>query len=229
MNSPDLPPTAAMFRALCQRGWLTELVPSAMTNEDLSAFEAEASLELPTFYKEYLTAYQLPCPIFDLCGIAWHADELSPLWLTLYGVSSIDDLEEHLRFFREDAAEFRQAEPAACAELLPIGDWGAGWGPLCLDLSRADALVDPHDETTWSVVWFDHESFDWPAEYAAADGLLHGRAAAPDLRTLLAWYFCGALEADFEAENHVKVNHERLNDPDFCSTYWEERWQEQDV
>lgn len=217
---------AALFQICHERGWLAELTPSTITAQELSAFEAQEALQLPTFYKEYLTAGQLPGEMFDICGIAWHADELSPLWLTLYGVHNIAELTEYLCFFREDAVEFRQTAPAACAHLLPIGDWGAGWGPLCLDLTKDEDLVDADDEDTWSLVWFDHEYFNWTEDYGAEDGLLHGSPAAPNLRTLLEWYFCGALEAEFEAENQVKVSCARLHDHDFCSTYWEDRWKE---
>ena len=228
MNAHETVHIAAdLFQTCRARGWLTELLPSAITLQALETFEAEGSLQLPPFYKDYLTAYQLPRPVFDICGIAWHAYELSPLWLSLYGVTSTAELSAQRRAFCEEAVELRQAEPAACAHLLPIGDWGAGWGPLCLDLTKAETLADPDDPATWSVVWFDHEEFDWPAEYAGTDGQLHGAPAAPDLRTLLEWYFCGALEAEFEAENHVKVTYDRLNDQDFCQSYWEERWQEQ--
>ena len=108
--------------------------------------------------------------------------------------------------------------------LLPIGDWGAGWGPLCIDLSKDEALVDRGDTSTWSLVWFDHEEFNWGEDYLGEDGLLHGRSAAPTLEELLKWYFSGSLEAEFEKENDVKVNYERLNSMEFCSSYWEDKW-----
>lgn len=225
---PEPLSAAAMFKACHDRGWLAELTPSALTSAELDAFAAQESLKLPAFYQDYLTAGQLPDEMFDICAIAWHAYELSPLWLTLYRVASISQLAAQLHAFREEAVEFRQSTAAACAHLIPIGDWGAGWGPLCLDLTKDDDLAEDDDPATWSVVWFDHEYFDWQADYGAEDGLLHGAPAAPNLRTLLAWYFCGALEAQFEAENHVKVTYARLNDRDFCSTYWEERWQAND-
>ncbi|MCI9121989.1 MAG: hypothetical protein HFG00_10780, partial [Oscillibacter sp.] len=87
--------------------------------------------------------------------------------------------------------------------LIPIGDWGAGWGPLCLDLSR-EGNADPKNTDTWSVVWFDHEDFAWDKTYLRKDGLLHGQPAAPDFKTLLEWYFYGSLEAEFEAATGVK-------------------------
>ena len=91
--------------------------------------------------------------------------------------------------------------------LIPIGDWGAGWGPLCLDLSR-EGKVDYQNADTWSVVWFDHEDFEWEQNYLGEDGLLHGQSAAPDFKTLLEWYFCGSLEAEFEAATGVKPTYE---------------------
>lgn len=89
--------------------------------------------------------------------------------------------------------------------LIPIGDWGAGWGPLCIDLSRPEDKVDKENSETWSLVWFDHEDFDWDEQYLDdSDGLLHGKDAAPDLKTLIEWYFCGSLESDYEEETGEK-------------------------
>lgn len=38
------------------------------------------------------------------------------------------------------------------AGYLPVGTWGDGWGPICLD------LAEDHPEEDAPVVWFDHES-----------------------------------------------------------------------
>lgn len=51
--------------------------------------------------------------------------------------------------------------PEDCfGNLIPIGDWGAGWGPLCIDLSRPEEQIDENRKETWSLVWFDHEEFE---------------------------------------------------------------------
>ena len=99
--------------------------------------------------------------------------------------------------------------PDGCFQnLIPIGDFGAGWGPMCLDLSRPEESVDPDREETWAVVWFDHEEFDWDRRYLGEDGLLHGRPAAPDLKTLLEWCLYGSLETEFEEKYGIRPTYE---------------------
>ena len=41
--------------------------------------------------------------------------------------------------------EFCQLPDDCFRNLIPIGDWGAGWGPLCIDLSRPEGKIDPDD------------------------------------------------------------------------------------
>ena len=99
--------------------------------------------------------------------------------------------------------------PDGCFQnLIPIGDFGAGWGPMCLDLSRPEESADPDSEETWAVVWFDHEEFDWDRRYLGEDGLLHGRPAAPDLKTLLEWCLCGSLATEFEEKYGIRPTYE---------------------
>ncbi len=62
-------------------------------------------------------------------------------------------------------------------------------GTLCIDLSIPEEEIDENDPLTWSLVWFDHEEFDWNEEYLSEDGLLHGSKALPDLKKLLELYF----------------------------------------
>lgn len=40
--------------------------------------------------------------------------------------------------------------------MIPLGDWGAGWGLLCIDLSKPEEAIDENEPLTWSLVWFDH-------------------------------------------------------------------------
>lgn len=214
-----------LFRRCAERGWIKELIPSSITLEEIEKFEKEHEVTLPSFFKAFLMAYQLPCEDFEICGIAEHVGEISPLWLLLYNISSMDKLSERIKIFQEDSEELCNIKAENCKKLILIGDWGAGWGPLCIDLAKDEALVDREDENTWSLVWFDHEEFDWKDYYEIdEEGWLHGSPAAPNLETLLEWYFNGSLEAEFEEENQVKVSYERLNNYDFCSSYWEDKW-----
>ncbi len=85
-------------------------------------------------------------------------------------------------------------------------------GALCIDLSKPESEVDEDREQTWSLVWFDHEEFDWDKRYLGKDGLLHGRSALPNLKILLEWYFYGALEDKFEQEAGIKPAYEWYQD-----------------
>lgn len=203
------------FQTCRARGWISELIPSVITEEQIADFEKRYELTLPQMYKAFLTTYQISFE--DICGIVFrYYEELQPLWLMLDHVRNISQLEENIKTFREiaeiqnDTGEGTEQMAQRCAKLIPIGDWGAGWGPLCLDLAKPEELVIPEDPDTWSLVWFDHEEFDWSALYLGEDGLLHGTPAAPDLKTLLEWYFCGSLEAEFEEETGIHVTHEWL-------------------
>ena len=109
----------------------------------------------------------------------------------------------------------RKCKWRRCAQRLFRLETGAqAGGPLCLDLTKPEELADPEDPDTWSLVWFEHEDFDRGTQYRGEDGLLHGQPAAPNLQTLLEWYFCRSLEAEFEEETGIHVTYEWLNEDD---------------
>lgn len=102
-----------------------------------------------------------------------------------------------------------------CATIYDMGDFGPLW--LRFDCPRtmediSEQMVDGDDEDTWSLVWFDHEDFDWDEQYLGEDGLLHGQAALPSLKVLLDWYFYGELENKYEQEEGVKPTYEWYQD-----------------
>ena len=191
------------FETLQVRGWLAEgLKPALAAEEEIDAFEKKRGVRLPPLYRALLLSH----PIGQLMTIMYHLERVSPLWMELDGAVSVEALEEQIEILQEmqDYCEL----PEGCFQnLIPIGDFGAGWGPMCLDLSRPEE-VDPNNEETWAVVWFDHEKFDWDRRYLGEDGLLHGRPAAPDLKTLLEWCLYGSLEAEFAEEYGVRPTYE---------------------
>lgn len=101
------------FHKLMERGWIKELVPSVITLAELEDFEEKHQLTLPTIFKEYVTAYQLPEADFYLNGIVCE-DGLSPLWLMLDGFRSLEDLTGWLETFCEDVEECRKASAESC-------------------------------------------------------------------------------------------------------------------
>lgn len=199
------------FQKLKGRGWFADqkLERSAVTEEDIASFEARHQVTLPSLYKAYLMSYRIPdrkyiMSIMEDPNRDWEYSG-GPLWLDLRGAVTMEELENWMEILQE-IRDFCNLPEESFHYLIPIGDWGAGWGPLCLDLSR-EGNVDPPNADTWSVVWFDHEDFEWQS-YLGEDGLLHGQPAAPDSKTLLEWYFCGSLEAEFEAATGVKPTYE---------------------
>ena len=112
----------------------------------------------------------------------------------------------------QEIREFCELPEDCFRNLIPIGDWGAGWGPLCIDLSRPEDQVDEKRKETWSLVWFDHEEFEWDEYYLGEDRLLHGHEALPDLKTLLEWYFYGTLEDRFEQEEGIRPGYQWYHD-----------------
>ena len=200
------------FEKLKERGWFAdqELERSTVTEEEIAAFEAKHQVTLPSLYKAYLMSYRIPDREY-IMSIAedpnrdWEYSG-GPLWLDLRGAVMMEELENWMESFQE-IRDYCDLPEESFRYLIPIGDWGAGWGPLCLDLSR-EGKVDPQNTDTWSVVWFDHEDFEWEQSYLGEDGLLHGQSAAPDFKTLLEWYFCGSLESEFEAATGVKPTYE---------------------
>lgn len=200
------------FQKLKERGWFADqkLERSAVTEEDIASFEARHQVTLPSLYKAYLMSYRIPdrkyiMSIMEDPNQDWEYSG-GPLWLDLRGAVTMEELENWMEILQE-IRDYCDLPEESFHYLIPIGDWGAGWGPLCLDLSR-EGSVDPKNADTWSVVWFDHEDFEWEQSYLGEDGLLHGQPAVPDFKTLLEWYFCGSLEAEFEAATGVKPTYE---------------------
>ncbi len=196
------------FQKLRERGWLADqaLERSAVTEKEIAAFEARHQVTLPSLYKAYLMSYRIPDGEYIMSITGDPAPNWTyrggPLWLDLRGAVTMEELENWMELLQV-IREFCGLPEESFRYLIPIGDWGAGWGPLCLDLSR-EGNADPKNTDTWSVVWFDHEDFAWDKTYLRKDGLLHGQPAAPDFKTLLEWYFYGSLEAEFEAATGVK-------------------------
>jgi len=146
-----------------------------------------------------------------VCSIMEDDGGLGPLWLDMNSPRSMGEVSKSMEILQE-IRDFCQLPEGCFQNLIPIGDWGAGWGPLCIDLSQPEDQVDEDNEQTWSLVWFDHEDFDWDQQYLGEDGLLHGKKALPNLKALLELYFYGALEDRFEQEEGIKPTYEWYQD-----------------
>lgn len=197
------------FEKLKERGWLSgeELKPSAITEQEIADFEQKHGVTLPSLYKAFLTSYRLPMVDNEICSIIDDWGDVGPRWLMLYSPESMEDVSnamENLQTIRD----FCDLPEDSFRNLIPIGDWGAGWGSLCIDLTRDEEQADEDNMKTWSLVWFDHEDFEWDKQYLGEDGLLHGRGALLNFKELLNLYFYGSLEEVYEQEEGVKPTYE---------------------
>ena len=198
------------FQKLKERGWFPgqEFEPSTITEEEIAAFEQKHQVKLPSMYKTFLMSFWLPeneCN--EVCAIRDDDRFFCPLWQMIDSPRTMDEVSKSMETL-QIIREFCQLPEDCFRNLIPIGDWGAGWGPLCIDLSRPEEKTDPDDPSTWSLVWFDHEEFDWDKTYLGDDGLLHGSKAAPDLKAYLEVYFYGSLEAEYERETDEKPTYQ---------------------
>ena len=201
---------------LQERGWFPDknFMASAITEQEIVAFEQEHQVKLPSLYKAFLTSFRLPQNIRNsnfICSIIEDKGNLGALWLAIDCPPSMNEVSKNIEILQE-IRDFCELPDGCFRNLIPIGDWGGGWGPLCIDLSMPAEESDENNPLTWSLVWFDHEEFNWDEQYLGEDGLLHGMKALPDLKTLLELYFNGALEERFEQENGIKPTYEWYQD-----------------
>lgn len=210
------------FQALTDRGIAAPecFLPSTVKDENIDVFEEWFDVKLPVFLKVYLKAN---CYMFrQICSpvpediepgtIQSDGCSLRNLWLELFHIpleNPLRDLTRRMEGFREVTTDegLIGLTPEQIAHLLPIGDWFAGAGPLCIDLSIPERDIDINDESTWSLQFFDHEEFDWNAVYMDEDGIIRGDRVAPDFKTLLEWYFYGKYDKTYELQEGKRPNY----------------------
>lgn len=189
--------------------------PSAVSDEDIAKFEATFGVTMPESLRAYLQTssfdfdrIQAPMP-YDWPDADMLRDpdyECELMWLNLLPVPKDNPLKAlylsmgGFRCIGEDGLNGVSVEDIK--DMIPIGDWMAGAGPMVIDLRRPESEVDLDDEDTWSIRWFDHEEFDWNEIYADEDGSIVGNPLFPDLRTLLEFYFCGLYDRAYEEQRN---------------------------
>jgi len=105
-------------------------------------------MELSRLRANLARSVRLPKETFQINGIAYRSDEIAPLWLLLYGIDNLSFLSEQIEVFRQITVECCEVSSESCKYLIPIGDWGAGWGPFCLDLTKRDENASEENEET---------------------------------------------------------------------------------
>lgn len=207
------------FQALIDRGIAKPeyFSPSTVSDEDIIAFERKFNVILPALIKTYLKAYcydfnyiRTPVPI-DINPITIQSKEYEThaLWLDLLSVpkeNPLKDLYHRMENFREMVTDEYLAGMTieSISHLLPIADWYAGAGPLCIDLRVKAQAVDLNRCETWSLHFFDHEEFDWKTNYTNANGMACGHKVVPDFQTLLEWYFYERFDRAYELDEGQK-------------------------
>lgn len=202
------------FQKLKERGWFPceKFEPSTITEQEIATFEQKHQVKLPSLYKTFLTLLCLPqAESIQVCAIHDDEGDIDALWQIIDSPKSMEEVSKRMENL-QTIRDFCELPEDCFRNLIPIGDWGAGWGPLCIDLSKPEEKIDEEDPFTWSLVWFDHEEFGWDKIYLGKDGLLHGREALPDLKTFLEEYFYGSLEAKFEQETGIKPTYQWYQD-----------------
>lgn len=119
-------------------GWVQWAVgPPATKGEDMAAVEQAAALRFPRFVKAWLLArshlfHQLRAPLHDQ--------------LVMTPAVPCD---QPLRPFLELIEAWR---PLLGLGLLPVAEWGDGWGPVVVDVGHSS-----DDPDLAAVLWVDHE------------------------------------------------------------------------
>lgn len=137
------------FQALIQRGVISaaDLTPSTVTTKDIKQLEQKWNIKLPALFKTYLMAYHYK---FDklFAVIPKFPGEYREQWVQIFTLpeeNTMQHLEHGFTCLDEALSLMKNG-------YVRIGDWGDGWGPLCLKLNMSGK-----SNFDRPLVWFDHE------------------------------------------------------------------------
>ena len=153
---------------------------SGVTDEKINALQKKIGIEIPEIYRDFLKVYY-----FDFNKLSAVIDEqgyFKELYVMIFP-NKDDNFAEILDRWKFFEDEYKLLSHG----YLPIGDWGYGWGPLCIDTNKALNSVKYDDYNTWNLVWFDHEYFRGGA--VLEDYIEASNPGAPDFKEFMAWYF----------------------------------------
>lgn len=190
---------ADAFAALVRRGVAKQnmFAPSAVTNQEIDAFEKRFAVKLPSLFRTYLSAYCYdfsvicaPIPVDGLENVRENCEK--GLWwielLALPKENPLKNLYGLMESFREVCTnqDLVGLDLESIRALVPIGEWD---GTLCIDLS---------DGTLRS---FGQTEFDWKsAGYLDENGIAHGVRRMSGFQELLELYFYGKYDAEYEKQ-----------------------------
>lgn len=118
-------------------GWVAwRLLPSTLSDSDVTRLETEYAVEFPPLFRAYLLAW---FQLFDQIHSTRH-DQL----IFNTDVPSNDPL-------GPISGLIDAWQPLLSAQFVPFAEWGDGWGPMCFD------TVNRLDDGDCPIVWMDHD------------------------------------------------------------------------
>lgn len=157
-----------------------DLKPSTISDEDISHLQNKFNIKLPQLYREFLKSY-----FFEFNTLLAVVDNLN--YFKEQYVMIIPNNDNELKGIYEYWSILEEEFNLLSNGFVPIGDWGDGFGPLCIDTNKCLEQVVYNDKKTWTMVWFDHEEFFGGEKYEDFTNV--AIPAAPDFREFMEWYF----------------------------------------
>lgn len=158
----------------------TDIKESTITDEDIDVLQRKYNVTIPEIYRDFLKTYFFGFD--DLTAVVDKGGSYREQGLMIF-----PNLDDHFKQINERWDFYEKDYKFLSYGYIPIGDWGYGWGPLCIDTNKSGELVKYDDKKTWSLVWFDHEEFFGGDKLE--DFVSQAIPAAPDFKELLSWYF----------------------------------------
>lgn len=159
-----------------------DLKPSTISDKEIEDLQNKFQIKLPEIYKDFLKSY-----FFEFNTLLAVVDKLN--YFKEQYVMIIPNRDRELKGIYENWSFLEEEYKLLSNGFVPIGDWGDGWGPVCIDTHKCLDKVVYNDKKTWTMVWFDHEEF-WGGE-TYEDFATAAIPAAPDFREFMEWYFLG--------------------------------------
>lgn len=157
-----------------------DLKPSTISDKEIDDLQSKFNIAIPEIYKDFLKSY-----FFEFDTLLAVVDKLyyfkeQPVMIVPNNDKELKEIYEYWSFIEDEYNLLSNG-------FVPVGDWGDGLGPLCIDTRKSLDEVVYKNKKTWTMVWFDHEEF-WGGE-TYEEIASAATPAAPDFREFLAWYF----------------------------------------
>lgn len=157
-----------------------DLKKSTISDKHINNLENTFNVTIPEIYKDFLKSY-----FFEFNTLLAVVDNLN--YFKEQYVMIIPNRNDNLKGISEYWTVLEEEYKLLSNGFIPIGDWGNGFGPLCIDTHKNLNQVDYNNKKTWTMVWFDQEEFWGGNEYEEfANSAI---PAAPNFHEFMEWYF----------------------------------------